>query len=134
MNKQQAYYDFWSRFGVLAFEENAVPDDETIQQLIEAGDVEEKYPMITYQVITDDLDGQIIPTASLWDRNTSWQRLDELSNRIAEYITKMPTIKLDDGRMYLFKASQFAQHMGDEGDNTIKRVVLNLGVEFLTEY
>ena len=28
MNKQKAYNSFWRQFGVLAFEENSVPDDE----------------------------------------------------------------------------------------------------------
>ena len=37
MNKQQALNAFWSGFGVLAFEENSVPDDEAIQSLIDAG-------------------------------------------------------------------------------------------------
>lgn len=134
MNKQQAYNDFWSRFGVLAFEENAVPDDETIAQMIKDGYANAKYPYITYQVIADDIDSQFIASASIWDRNTSWQRVDELSNAISEYITRMPTIKLDNGRMYIFKGSSFAQHMGDESDNTIKRVILSIGVEFLTEY
>lgn len=134
MNKQQAYNDFWSRFGVLAFEENAVPDDETIAQMIKNGYANAKYPYITYQVITDDLDDQIIPTASLWDKNSSWQRIDELSNTISDYISRMGTIKLNNGRMFIFKGTPYAQHQGDANDNTIKRVILNIGVEFLTEY
>ncbi len=134
MNKQQAFNDFWSRFGVLAFEENAVPDDETINQMIRDGYAKSKFPYITYEVSTDDLDSPIIPSASIWDRNTSWQRVDELSNTISEYISKMPTIKLDHGRMFIYKGSPFSSHMGDESDNTIKRVILTIGVEFLTEY
>lgn len=134
MNKQQAYYDFWSRFGVLAFEENAVPNEETIQDMIAAGKAKAKYPYITYQVLIDDMDGVLVPTASIWDKNTSWQRVDELANTISEYISRMPTIKLDNGRMYIYKGSPFAQHEGNDDDNTVKRNILNVGVEFLTEY
>ena len=134
MNKQQAYNAFWSRFGILAFEENTVPDDDTIEALIESGAAASKYPYITYQVITGDLDGPVFPTASIWDRSNSWERVDLLTNRISEAIQRMNTIKLDNGRMFITKGSPFAQHMIEDGDASIRRVVLNLGVEFLTEY
>lgn len=134
MNKQQAYNQFWQSFGVLAFEENAIPDDETIQSMIDAGYAAAKYPYITYQVLIDDIDSPIVPTASIWDRNTSWQRIDELANAISEHISRMQTIKLDHGRMFIYKGTPFAQHMGSDNDNTIKRNILNIGVEFLTEY
>lgn len=134
MNKQQAYNAFWSDFGVLAFEENAVPDDETIQSLIKAGYAEAKYPYITYQVLTSDIDNALVPTASIWDRSTSWQRVDELANEIAYKIATMTPIKLDNGRMHITLGSPFTQHQGKEADSAIKRNVLTLNVEFLTSY
>ena len=134
MNKQQAYSAFWGGFGVLAFEENAVPDDRVIQSLIDSGAASSKYPYITYQVLIDDLGNAVFPTASIYDKSSSWERADTLSNAISNRITRMGTIKLDSGRMFITKGSPFSQHMGDEGDTTIKRVVLNLGVEFLTEF
>lgn len=134
MNKQQAFNNFWSGFGVLAFEENTVPDDDTIKALIEAGVAASKYPYITYQVITGDLNGPVFPTASIWDRSNSWERADLLTNRISEAIQKMNTIKLDNGRAFITKGSPFAQHMSEEADSSIRRVVINLAVEFFTEY
>lgn len=134
MNKQQAYNAFWSDFDVLAFEENAVPDDATIQAMIDGEKIKSKYPYITYQVLTDSFDSVIYPTASIWDKNTSWQRSDILSNRIAETIGKMTPIKLDDGRMFIVKGSPYSQHMSEEGDSSIRRIVLNLQVEFFTNY
>lgn len=134
MNKQQAYNAFWSDFGVLAFEENSVPDDKTIQSMIDAGLASSKYPYITYQVIADSFDSTIYPSASIWDKNTSWERSDLLSNRIAEKIVKMTPMKLDDGRMFICKGSPFSQHMSEEGDSSIRRIVLNLQVEFFTNY
>ena len=44
MDKEQAYNAFWSGFGVLAWEENSMPDDKDIQSLIEAGYASAKYP------------------------------------------------------------------------------------------
>jgi hypothetical protein len=134
MNKEQAYNEFWSGFGVLAFEENSMPDDKVIDDLIKAGVASSKYPYIAYQVIVDDLGHPVFPTASIYDRNTSWQRADELANDISERIQKMNTIKLDDGRMFITKGSPFAQHQLESEDMNIRRVILNLGIEFFTEY
>lgn len=134
MNKEQAYSEFWSGFGVLAWEENSMPDDETIQSLIDAGVAKAKYPYIAYQVIVDDLGYPVFPMASIYDRSTSWKRVDELANVISERIKNMNTIKLDNGRMFITKGSPFMQHQMESEDMNIRRVILNLGVEFFTEY
>lgn len=133
-NKEQALNEFWSSFGVLAFEENTVPDDATIEELIKAEVAPSKYPYITYQVITGDLNGPVFPTASIWDRSFSWERADLLANKISKSIQTMNTIKLENGRVFIAKGSPFAQHMSEEGDASIRRVVLNIQAEFLTEY
>ena len=134
MDKQQAYNAFWSGFGVLAWEENSMPDDKEIQSLIEAGYASSKYPYIAYQVITDDLGHPVYPTASIYDKSSSWERIDKLANTISEAIQNMNTIKLDNGRMFITKGSPFAQHQLENEALNIRRVILNLGVEFFTEY
>jgi hypothetical protein len=134
MNKEQAYNAFWSGFGVLAFEENSVPDDSVIDELIKSGVAKAKYPYIAYQVITDDLGHPVFPLASIYDRSTSWKRADELANIISEHISKMNTIRLDNGRMFITKGSPFSQHQLESADLNIRRVILNLGIEFFTEY
>ncbi len=134
MNKQQAYNAFWRQFGVLAFEENTVPDEETIQKLIDAGVAESRFPYITYQVLTGDLDSVLTPSASLWDRSNSFEKIDLLANEIAEAIARMTPIKVDEGRMFITQGSPFAQHMSEEGDLSIRRNVLTLNVEFLSSY
>ena len=133
MNKQQALNSFWSGFGVLAFEENSVPTDDEINALIASGAAAAKYPYITYQVITDNLDGPVFPSASIWDRNTSWERADTLANGISAFIQAMGTIKLDSGRLFITKGRPFAQHMNEPGDAAIRRVTLNTRMEFFTE-
>lgn len=134
MDKEQAYNAFWSGFGVLAFEENSVPDDKTINELIKAGVASAKYPYIAYQVITDDLDHPVYPMASIYDRSDSWERVDRLTHVVSQRIQQMSTIKLDNGRMFITKGSPFAQHQLESADLNIRRVILNLGVEFFTEY
>lgn len=133
MNKQQALNAFWSGFGVLAFEENTVPEDDVINALIASGAAAAKYPYITYQVITDNLDGPVFPSASIWDRNTSWERADLLANRISADIRQMKTIKLDAGRLFITTGRPFAQHMEEPGDRAVRRINLNTQMEFFTE-
>ena len=133
MNKQQAYNAFWGSFGVLAFEENSVPDDTVIAELIKAGAAAAKYPYIAYEVVIDDLGSPVAVSASIYDKSSSWERSDTLANVISSRIQSMGTLKLDNGRMFITKGSPFAQHMGEDEDFTIKRIVLNIGVEFLTE-
>lgn len=133
MNKQQAINAFWRGFGVLAFEENSVPDDKAINALIESGAAASKFPYITYQVVTDDYNGVALATASVWDRNSSWETADMLSNTIARAIQNMNTVKLDDGRFYVVKGSPFTQHMSEDNDPAIRRVILNIGYHFFTE-
>ena len=134
MNKQQAYSAFWSEFGVLAFEENSVPTDDVINAMIKAGLAKSKYPYIAYQVLIDDLDHPVFPTASIYDKSSSWERADTLCNAISNRIQTMDTIRLDNGRMFITKGSPFAQHQLESGDLSIRRVILNLGIEFFTEY
>lgn len=135
MNKQQAYNAFWNSFGVLAFEENSVPDDKTIDALISSGVAEAKYPYIAYQVLIDDLGNAVFPTASIYDKSTSWERSDKLANTISERIEDMDTLALDnEGRMFITKGSPFAQHQLEDRDLSIRRIILNLGVEFFTKY
>jgi hypothetical protein len=133
MNKQQAYNTFWNSFGVLAFEENSVPTEDVIETMIKAGVATSRWPMITYQVLIDDLGEPLYPTASIYDRSTSWERADTLANAISASIQKMGTIKLDNGRMFITKGSPYAQHIAEEADRAIRRIIINLGIEFFTE-
>ena len=133
MNKQQAYNSFWNSFGVLAFEENSAPAISDIKEIAKSMSLPDDI-YITYQVLIDDLNNAVYPTASIYSRSSSWEKADLLANTISERIQTMNTIRLDEGRMFITKGSPFAQHQLEEGDYTIRRIILNLGVEFFTEY
>lgn len=119
MDKQQAYYNLWSKFGIPAYDELSVPDDA-------------EFPYITYQVILDDIESPVYPSASLWYRSTSWNDIDDKLAVIAAYIEDIQPIKVDGGYMFVSKGSPFAQRMAEE-DRTVRRYILNLGIEFLTK-
>lgn len=122
MNKSQALYQFWSGFDLPAYDENSVPDDTP-------------FPYITYSEATDSLGNVVQLTASIWDRNNSWERLSLKTDEIAEKIGKngYHIMSLDGGYVWFVKGIPFAQRMGDP-DKTIKRVYLNVQAEFLTRY
>ena len=121
MTKAAAIYKFWSGFGLTAYEENTVPTDA-------------KFPYITYQVVTDSFDVDVAATASLWYRSESWVEINEKTAEIAKHIDDMGAIQIDDGRLWIKRGTPFAQSMGDESDDMIKRKYLNLVYEFLTAH
>ncbi len=121
MTKAGAIYDFWNSFGLTTYEENTVPTDA-------------KFPYITYQLVTDSFGREVQMTASIWYRNSSWleanAKVEDISSAIG-----MGGVRLnfDNGAIWLKRGSPFAQNMGDDSDNLIKRKYLNLSAEYISE-
>lgn len=120
MTKAAAIYQFWSGFGLTAYEENTVPTDAT-------------FPYITYQLVTDSFDREIPLTASLWYRIESWTSINAKTEEISQKISRGgKIIPCDGGAIWLKRGQPFAQNMGDESDDLIKRKYLNITAEFMT--
>lgn len=120
MTKAAAIYQFWSGFGLTAYEENTVPDDA-------------KFPYITYQLVTDSFDREIPISASLWYRSESWTAINAKTEEISQKISRGgKIISCDGGAIWLKRGQPFAQNMGDESDGLIKRKYLNITAEFMT--
>ena len=120
MTKAAAIYQFWSGFGLTAYEENTVLEDAV-------------FPYITYQLVTDSFDREVAATASLWYRSESWTAINAKTEEISAHIGfGGKIIKCDGGRIWIKRGQPFAQNMGDESDDLIKRKYLNLTFEFLT--
>ena len=120
MTKAAAIYQFWSSFGLTAYEENTVPTDAT-------------FPYITYQLVTDSFDREIPLTASLWYRSESWTAINVKAEEISQKISRGgKVISCDGGAIWLKRGQPFAQNMGDESDDLIKRKYLNITAEFIT--
>lgn len=119
-DKWQAVQNFWSSFGIPAYDESTVPDDAA-------------YPRITYYVAVDSLDRPVNLYANVWYRSTSWAEISQKVDEIDSAIRNMrpPTIKIDGGRLYITKGSPFAQRMTDT-DDMVRRVYINLSVEYFT--
>ena len=128
MTKAAAIYQFWNSFGIKAYEENTVIDADE-----EGNPVEPTFPYITYQLVTDSFNREVSTTASLWYRGESWTAINAKTEEIAQHIgLGGKIIKCDGGRIWIKRGQPFAQNMGDESDDLIKRKYLNLTFEFLT--
>ena len=120
MTKAAAIYQFWSGFGLTAYEENTVPIDAA-------------FPYITYQLVTDSFDREIPLSASLWYRSESWTAINAKTEEISQKISRGgKIISCDGGAIWLKRGQPFAQSMGDESDDLIKRKYLNITAEFMT--
>lgn len=120
MTKEAALYSFWSGFGLTAYEENTVPDDAA-------------FPYLTYQLVTDSFDHEVPVAASLWYRSESWTAINAKTEEISHTISRGGKIIFcDDGAIWLKRGQPFAQNMGDESDDLIKRKYLNVTAEFIT--
>lgn len=121
--KAATIYEFWNNFEMPAYEENSVPTGEDAP----------KFPYITYQLVTDSLGNEVAMTASLWYRGTSWveanAKTEEISQRIGR---KGAVLDCNGGKVWIKRGTPFAQNMGDESDNLIKRKYLNITAEYLT--
>ena len=120
MTKAAAIYQFWSSFGLTAYEENTVPTDAA-------------FPYVTYQLVTDSFEREVAATASLWYRGESWTAINAKTEEISQKISRGgKIISCDGGAIWLKRGQPFAQSMGDESDGLIKRKYLNITAEFMT--
>lgn len=118
MNKAQAIQAFWESFGVPAYEESTVPDNAVM-------------PYITYSMVADSIGHPIPMTGSIWDKTYSWTGLSRIADQISDELVQVKSIPLDVGFVYITRGTTFAQRMVDE-DDTIRRIYINLMVEYLT--
>lgn len=120
MDKSQAIHEFWSGFGLTAYDENTVPDDATM-------------PYITYSMATGALDDQLSLSASLWYRSPSWEAISKKADEISDFITRGGRLtEIDGGYMYIFRDSPFSQRGNDPEDRLIRRMYIRISAEFFT--
>ena len=124
MRKSQAIQRFWSGFGLKAMDAYTVPTN----------DDKPEFPYITYTVSESAIDEPVSMSASIWYRSESWTDIEIKTNEIAEYIKTMNPIKIDGGYIAIVGGFPFAQRMDDPSDDLIRRMVLNITVEYFTNY
>lgn len=124
MTKASALYNFFSSFDIEAYEETLVP----------TGKEAPKFPYLTYQLVTDSFDNEVLIPVSLWYRSeASLFALNSKTEEISQKIGRGGVfLDCDGGKIWIKRGSPFAQTMSDPEDNTIKRKYINITAEFLT--
>lgn len=122
-NKEQAIHNFWSQFSIPAFDEQTVPSGENSPSM----------PYITYEVSTDNIGEPVALTGSLWYSGTSWVRITEKLHEIENYVGYGGvSIPISGGYLWISRGQPFAQRMSDDTNKNIRRIIVNIMVEYLT--
>lgn len=118
MDREQALHQFWGGFDVPAYDSSTTPDNAP-------------FPRITYDATINEFG---IPTSlygSIWDKNTSWGRIIGLAHKIDSRLSEGGcVVAYDGGVLWIKKGNPFQQRMGDP-DDTIRRIIVNIEVEYL---
>ena len=123
MDKAKAIHNFWSSFNLTAIDEASAYDLKN--------DLPSNY--ITYEVQTSNLGEPVALTASLWYRTTSWEDISKKADEIAAFIGYGgKVLDVAGGYMWVKLGTPFAQRMAVEQDDSIRRIYLNITVDFLT--
>lgn len=121
MNAEQALHKFWSSFNLVAYDENTVPDDAQL-------------PYITYEASKDFFGATLAQSVSLWYYSQSWAAITEKAEEIAQDIGKGGRMVAYDGGAFWIKRGQpWAQRQPDASDDMVRRIVLNIEIEFVEE-
>lgn len=119
MDKYQAQQTYWAGFGLKAYNELTVPEEER-----------DKYPYLTYQLVEGTIDGPVTASASLYYKGTSWAPVLQKAEAMSPEINKQ--IKITGGYMKVRRpAAHFAQQASDP-DPMVRRILLTVEIEFLT--
>ncbi len=125
MDRWQALYSFWSRFGLDAYEESSVPE--------QAG-----FPRLTYESNVSSFNEPVSLSASIWykdpdEHDKNWRPVDQKADEISSFIGMGGIMEIyDGGALWIKRGSPFAQRMSDP-DTSVRRVVLQIEAEFLSE-
>ena len=125
MTKNAAIQQFFSSFELTAFPATSVPT---------SGEDKPEFPYITYIVSTDSELNRLAVTASLWYRTESWVPLNAKVDEISRIVGAGQVVLCDGGAIIIRRGSPWAQPMGDDSDNMIKRKILSFEMLFATTY
>lgn len=127
MNTWQAQYDFWSSFGLPAYNEFTSIDEELVNE-------QDKFPYLTYEAFSGVYDQVRAVNVSLWYRSATWEDISLKADQIGTAIGEGVTLPVDSGMMWIHKSNTtpFAQPV-DTGyaDKQIKRINLLVEIECL---
>lgn len=121
MDRWEALFAFWNSFGVEAFEENSVPSGPTNRP---------DFPYITYEASVSPWNADVLMSASIWTRSTSWEEADRIADTIEATIKNGYTQPYDGGIIWIVPNDPLSKHMGDPDDDMVKRNLFGVRYHF----
>ncbi len=125
MTKNAAIFNFFSGFGLTAYPASSVPT---------SGEEMPTFPYLTYSVSTDQGVQSVSATASVYYRSESWTAINSKVDEISQSIGMGVTLECDEGGIIIRKGTPWAQTLGDDSDNMVKRKILTFEILFATIY
>lgn len=119
--KFEAFHAFCESFGLTAYEETTVPTGTNAPVL----------PYITYSLPYDVFNRPVSATMNIWTRSTSWSSALKKFSEIEKEINSGKYIICDGGALLITFGSPIMNRMGDDSDDAIRRIVININVEFI---
>ena len=120
MTNAEVLYRFWASFGLPTYDETSVP-------------AKAQLPYLTYETALDSFGNEVALTASLWYRDTGWEAITIKANQINAAISRGGRmLATENGALWLKRGTPFAQRMADT-DDSIRRIVINVTVEFIEQ-
>ena len=119
MNKYEALCNFYSGFGIPAYEENSVPEKA-------------KMPYITYEAITSGFDSQNVALSfQIFFKSESLMKIDTLTDKLSDALRGHVKLKCDEGYIILYRGEPFAQNVST-GDKATKCKYVNILADYIT--
>ena len=127
MTKSERLYHFFSSFGITAYEENCVPASQN--------GITNDAPYLVYEDTEDTFYGEDINlTCQIFDKNSSYQRIEEIADTMSRYITSHgKVLPIDGGYILIMRGTPWMQKRKETGDKSVKGVVLTLTVRYYVE-
>lgn len=130
MDKSQAIQSFWEQFDIPVFDENSVPTEED-----RIKDYGKAFPYLTYDLVISDFGHEVAMSANLWYRSTIWKNIMKKTNEIEDYFNRGgKIIQFDGGGIWIKKGTPFAQRLGGSDDDKVKHILINISVEYISNY
>jgi hypothetical protein len=126
MDKEQALNSFWNSFDIPAYDNHTVPTDEEMRNMGIT-----PFPRITYDVTVNEFGTPTSLYGSIWAKDTGWGNITNIAHKIDSRLSEGgQMVSYDGGVLWIKKGNPFQQRMGDP-DDTIRRIIINIEVEYL---
>lgn len=118
LDRWQAQSDFWSGFGLPAYDETAVPDKAAL-------------PYLTYSTAAGEIGNDNAVNVSLWYYGKSWADISRKADEILDVIGMGgEMVRYDKGAFWVKRGSPLAYRVADDND-MIRRIAFNFSIEMI---